>query len=280
MQLPINQPNQTQPQALPKRLTKSGEKTHLLFDFDTWTYDIAFAAQTKEGEILPFQYCMDLVDTRFEEICYKLGCETYTGFLTGSGNHRHEIAVTKPYKSGRGDKPYWYKQIREYLIMKYNAVVTEGIEADDAIAMEAHHNRKAIVVSRDKDFDQTQNRVYTYKCGKQEERLRSQRDNLNSLYYLLTQTLTGDTTDTYPGLRGVGPAKAHDILIKGFNMNHGYGMLQATILAFVDKLGPEEGPRMFLEQVRLAFLVREFKDGKPVLPTLSWSFYERYYGNN
>ncbi len=224
---------------------------------------------------------MDLVDTRFEEICYKLGCETYTGFLTGSGNHRHEIAVSQPYKSGRPPKPYWYKQIREYLIMKYNAVVTEGIEADDAIAMEAHLNPKAIVVSRDKDFDQTPNRVYTYKCGKQNENFRGMlRDGTNCLYFLLTQTLTGDTTDTYPGLRGVGPAKAHDILMSGYTYKREPGMLQATILAFVNKLGPEEGPRMFLEQIRLAFLVREFKDGKPVLPTLSWSFYERYFGNN
>ena len=119
MQMPTPQQSQPTVQRLPI-LTTSGN--HLLFDFDTWCYDVAFAAQQKDGSVLPFSYCTDLIDTRFNEIMIKLDGATYDGYLTGKDNFRYKVATLKPYKGNRTQpKPHWYQAIRDYLVAKYNA---------------------------------------------------------------------------------------------------------------------------------------------------------------
>ena len=63
----------------------------------------------------------------------------YKVYLTGKGNFRHDIAVTEPYKGNRKEKekPVHLEAIRQYLIKDWNAVVSEGEEADDLIAIDA-----------------------------------------------------------------------------------------------------------------------------------------------
>ena len=273
---------------LPK--TKSGDRW-LLFDFDTWTYDVAYAAE-REGEILPFSYVMGVVDTRFEEIMYTLQGTKYIGYLTGKDNFRHNIATVKKYKGNRSGKPYWYNQIRQYLIAKYHAIVVDGMEADDAIAIQATQFLRSevdcVIVSRDKDLVQVPTHVYTYECGKQKESLRTP-SKTNGMLELLKQVITGDTTDNYPGLPGKGEAFFSDLMTRGvaalFKENpistpesvFNKRMFYLVQLAYIDHYG-DTGPERFLEQMRLAFLIRELnEDGSPKLPTLNWSFYERYY---
>ena len=60
--------------------------------------------------------------------------------LTGKGNFRHDVAVTLPYKGNRKytAKPIHYKAIRKHMVDKWDAIVTDGMEADDKLAIRQH----------------------------------------------------------------------------------------------------------------------------------------------
>lgn len=209
---------------------------------------------------------------------------SYSGYLTGSGNFRHQVATVKPYKGNRkAEKPVHYEAIRQYLIDNHNAVVVNGMEADDAVAIEATRNPTAIIVSRDKDLLQLSNLVYSYPLGKSPEKF-----GVGELYNYLQQTITGDTTDNYPGLPGKGPAYfANTIVKEAYRLRNAADMptflediFKRILYAYVEYYG-EQGIERYLEQARLAWLVRELDDqGNPVLPTENFEFYWRYYESN
>ena len=137
-------------------------------------------------------------------------CQRWSLHLTGKGNFRDEIAVTAPYKGNRKDaeKPKHYKLIRDYLVYSWDAVIWQGMEADDAIAIEATELAgEGVIVSLDKDLDQVVGWHYNFV-----------KDNL---YYIDQETadfnfykqfLTGDTVDNIKGVYGIGPKKAEKLL--------------------------------------------------------------------
>lgn len=137
-------------------------------------------------------------------------CQRWSLHLTGKGNFRDEIAVTAPYKGNRkgAEKPKHYKLIRDYLVYSWDAVIWEGMEADDAIAIEATELKgDGVIVSLDKDLDQVVGWHYNFV-----------KDNL---YYINQETadfnfykqfLTGDAVDNIKGVHGIGPKKAEKLL--------------------------------------------------------------------
>lgn len=272
MILPKSSP---QPPHQPLVMMTGDQQNHIVFDFDLWCYDIGFAAQGKDGTLMPFSYCTDLIDTRFTEIMQKLNGSTYEGYLTGTGNFRHSVGTVKPYKGNRtAERPHWYKQIRQYLVLNYNAVIVDGYEADDACAMVMHSRPMCICVTRDKDLKQVPGRMFSYKVGKQAEYLYENLRNWYHSYCFFSQVLTGDTTDNYPGLPGCGPVKAMNILT---GCETAGDMFDAVLNAYRGYYFHDANDR-FLEQATLAWMVRQlYDDGSPVTPTLDKEFYDGYY---
>lgn len=134
----------------------------------------------------------------------------YQVFLTGKGNFRNEVAKTLEYKGNRKDaeKPRYLQSVRDYLVNMYGAVVSEGEEADDLIAIEATKlGYDACIASVDKDFLQVP--CWHYNIGKQEF---VKVDELEGLRFFYSQILTGDRVDSIQGLKGIGPKKADKIL--------------------------------------------------------------------
>ena len=136
-------------------------------------------------------------------------CTRWSLHLTGKNNFRHDVAVTAPYKGNRkSEKPKHYHLLREYLVYAWDAVIWDGFEADDAIAIEATElNGEGVMVSLDKDLDQVVGWHYNFV-----------KDNL---YYINQQTasfnfykqfLTGDAVDNIKGVHGIGPKKAEKLL--------------------------------------------------------------------
>lgn len=129
--------------------------------------------------------------------------------LTGSNNFRKEIAVTVPYKGNRTTpKPEHLPAVREHLVTKWGAIINEGQEADDAIAIEATKLGDAcVMISIDKDFRQIPGNHYNF----------VKREHFNvtpevGLRFLYMQILMGDATDNIVGLYGIGPKKAEKML--------------------------------------------------------------------
>lgn len=246
-----------------------------LIDGDILLYEIGFATQkkTETGEILPapVEEVNQLVDNRIKEICAAVyATESPIIYLTGVGNFRIEIAKQRAYKGNRKQlKPFHYKYIKAYLQSQWNAIIVDGMEADDALCIEQTSRigqRDTIICSRDKDLKQCPGFHYTWECGKQGSwgpawvdhkgvlELRGPKKLIGTgALFFYSQLLTGDATDTYDGLPGCGPIRAHSIL-EGAETE--IDMFQRVLAAYEQKVGPD-ALSMVTEQAHLAWMVRE-----------------------
>lgn len=179
----------------------------VLIDADPLAYR---AVYSKGGDTLSgvVEKINDLYQQITEDIIYEFGNDLkYQSFLTGKNNFRHDIA--KDYKGQRPkEKPALINFARDYIAEEYDAIITDGEEADDAIAIAAtKHYPNAIMVSIDKDFRQVPGILYN-PVKKEFDRI----DHWNGLRFFYQQLLTGDKVDNIHGLYKVGPVKAYKIL--------------------------------------------------------------------
>ena len=154
----------------------------------------------------PLAHALQLVKNLLTKIKSRTGCTDMRIFLSGENNFRYDIATIKPYKGNRTNrKPYWFNEIRQYLIDNRGAEVVQGIEADDALAMFAANN--TILCTIDKDLDQIVGMHYNY----QKDCIYdvSEDSALRSFY---TQLLVGDVTDNIRGVPGVGKKTARRLM--------------------------------------------------------------------
>ena len=111
------------------------EPKYVLVDGDIVAYRAGFSSEGKTSADAE-----DKVDEVMNFIAYKtmsfpVPSNFYT-FLTGADNFRFGIAKSYPYKGNRSksEKPEFLQHSRDYLVSKYNAVISYGEEADDLIA--------------------------------------------------------------------------------------------------------------------------------------------------
>lgn len=175
-----------------------------LIDGDILTYRIGFSCNDED-----FGIARHRLGETIEVICEELGTEEFELFITGKENFRNEYAVTAPYKGNRsGDRPIHYDALRGYMV-EIGAVLVEGQEADDAIAIRATElgMEEAFIVSIDKDFDQVEGWHYNF-VKKQQYYISKTQGLLN--FYM--QFLTGDRIDNIIGVKGIGAVRAKKLL--------------------------------------------------------------------
>ncbi len=120
--------------------------------------------------------------------------------------------VYAEYKANRKHvrKPVGYYAARKWLLTHPAAVVKPHIEADDVIGILATKpGNDALIVSIDKDMKSIPG---TIMCGHSGRETVTTEDDADAWW--LTQTLTGDQVDNYPGCPGIGAVKAAAILKK------------------------------------------------------------------
>jgi len=181
----------------------------ILIDGDIIAYRCAFATKDKGVEDA-LEATDDMMDYVLSECSFHTGNRTYKLFLTGKGNYRHEIAKTAEYKGNRKsvEKPLHLNDIREHMVGKWNAIVSDGEEADDLIAKGAtEYGRKCVIASADKDMLQLAAAHFNFNRGE----WKFVKD-FEGLTFFYTQILTGDAADNIIGLFRVGPKKAEKIL--------------------------------------------------------------------
>lgn len=215
-------------------------------------------------EIQPVENCLQIVKLSLtqviEDIRVKFKEEVETRvYLSGKGNFRETAAVTKPYKGNREDtaKPMYYKEIGEYLRTTYNAITTEGIEADDAIGISATECRErqvaCCVVSNDKDLRQIPGNHYNWVT---KEFFSVSPKEAKTRFFI--QLLAGDPTDNVPGLPGIGEARAAKLLEDAKSPEE---MVDACWDAYWEtdnlKLDKYATVRYFLEQANLVYILRD-----------------------
>lgn len=264
-----------------------------LIDGDVLRYEIGYAAEvgwravTGEPEsIPPFDYVAKVLHQRIDNICNEVGAtQEPVLYLSGKTNFRNDIATVKPYKGTRvSKKPWHFANLTAYMINVLGAVVCEGIEADDQIAMDHTASEgTTIVCSRDKDLRQLPGWFYSWELGKQPsfgpiniERqgtlsLSSDHKKLTGtgLAFFYAQCLIGDTVDNIPGCPGIGPVAAYNELAQH------EGDTQAMLESVLSLYGKAYdycdggwfsglGEEALLEQGRLLWLCRRRnEDGSP-----------------
>lgn len=136
--------------------------------------------------------------------------------LTDSeGNWRK--TVYPAYKSNRKAvrKPLVLRAMRQYLMDNFETRLRPTLEGDDIMGILATHSTlvqgEKIIVSIDKDMKTIPGLIYN--PGREEEGIVSITREQADRWHMF-QTLTGDTTDGYPGCPSIGPKKADDILSK------------------------------------------------------------------
>ena len=181
----------------------------ILVDGDIFAYRAAFSCEDQEVEDA-LDKVDDLIQWAIYECTLKYDVHDHQVFLTGKGNFRYDIAVTKEYKGNRKEteKPRHLSAIRKHRTKNWDAIVSKGEEADDLIGIAATEGgEESVVVTIDKDMLQIPCRHYN--PNKKEFTVVSEFDGLKFFY---TQILTGDRADNIMGLYGIGPKKAEKIL--------------------------------------------------------------------
>lgn len=190
--------------------------------FASGLYDDAKSAKaaaelTHKGQVWsrkdpePEDKALMLVDVMIRDIKERYAQENpdLVLFLTGVGNHRYSIATRASYKGNRSGAapPCHLRAIRNHLVSKYGAVVSQGREADDDIALAAAEFPDCLVCSTDKDLMQIKGRHFDF-VKKEEVTVSAKEANLN----FFSQCISGDATDAIPGATGYGPVKSRKAL--------------------------------------------------------------------
>lgn len=140
-----------------------------------------------------------------EEWTKSAQCQDSIMFLSPSSTFRHDLSPTYKAHRKKRDKPAWLSEVRAFLGERFESVTQPNIEADDSLGIyqTCVDDDATVIVTVDKDLLQIPGRMYnpvkdTHHITTPEE----------GYQLFLTQWLTGDSVDGYPGLKGVGPKKA------------------------------------------------------------------------
>ena len=147
--------------------------------------------------------------------------------VKGRGNYRKDLYPK--YKANRkvdDDLKQYLTYGHEYMVEKYEAVMADGMEADDLVSIWAYEARDAevsyCVVGIDKDLLQIPGNHYNFH-KQTHEFIDDDTANLK----LMLQCLTGDTSDNIPGIKGIGPKKA-DKILSGIPMARRWSRVRAA----------------------------------------------------
>ena len=149
--------------------------------------------------------------------------------VKGKGNFRKDLYADYKANRNREYEPEHKAALNyghQYMVEKYNAVMADGMEADDLVCIWAHEAREMeenfLIAGIDKDLKQIPGHHYNF--NKQEFDFV---DDDTANYNLMLQCLTGDSGDNIPGLRGIGPKKAAGI-IQGVPMDRRWNRVRAA----------------------------------------------------
>ena len=264
-----------------------------LIDADLIAYEAASAADmVEEGyERRSFDYVIDKVDESIRFITENSGCDSYELFITGKDNFRYDIATVKPYKGNRSDKPKpFYLESTRKLLESYGAVVCDGMEADDMLAVRAREMeyKDCCICSRDKDLRMVPCMQYSWEVGLQPEWGPELVDTLGELHFRFSdkilkngeksnaikkvwgtglkwfyaQLIIGDSTDNISGLEGKGGGLVHQVIYPCTSEEE---LFTAAFSAYTDKYGDTAAERL-LEQGRLLWMHDTLdEEGKVIL---------------
>ena len=232
----------------------------ILIDADFIVYKACAAAETEidwgDDTILVTSKFSDAYNATKRELTKlenKFG--TFTPmilFFSDSTNFRKKILPD--YKGHRNrKKPCGYKRVINKLKTEFEVILMPTLEADDAMGIYATKHPGNIIVSPDKDMKQIPGELYNL-----DETFTIDKD-AGAKWHLI-QSISGDQTDGYGGVPGIGVKRAEPL----FN-DKGYSW-KTVVEAFAERDLSEDDA---LTNARLAKILTvddyDFKKNRPIL---------------
>lgn len=218
------------------------------------------------AEAEPLENALALAKRQLVRVMEKLDKDGYKYdrlelFLTGKGNFRDQVATIRPYKGNRVamEKPVHYQALRRYLRERWGAIVIDGWEADDEVAMQAARHgydpQEVMIVSQDKDLRTVQGLLFNYRRNTYE--LLTEKQALVNFY---RQILTGDATDNIVGCYRTGEAAATRLIQESMTEREMYDAVLGEVEKSLERKGcPYSGmtaEAVVLETGRLLHMYR------------------------
>ncbi|MDE7065083.1 MAG: hypothetical protein K2O70_06370 [Desulfovibrionaceae bacterium] len=246
----------------------------LLVDADVLVYQAAAAAQKiisfEEDTFLPVASLTDALATfnlKLHALLRTLDATDYRLCFSDDDANLFRRKLFPAYKRNREGKPrpVILKPLRDHLLRELSpsrVCRKPALEADDCMGILATRpsfmpGRRKIIVSIDKDMRGIPGLFHD--MGHPEQDVQTITTEQADLWFM-TQTLTGDPVDGYPGCPGVGPATAAKLFR---DAPPTIDALWPVVLAACAKAGL--GPEYALTQARLARILRaedyDFKKG-------------------
>lgn len=180
-----------------------------LIDADLVAYINAASAEND-----PLDVALRRVDEHMDRIIGATAADSYKAFLSGDNNFRYKI--NPAYKANRKDlvRPVHLQSCREYLVVNWGANVTDGYEADDALAMT--QTEETVICSIDKDMLQVPGKHYSWPIIRKgvviRDHIFTEVSELEGLKFFYKQMLIGDSSDNVFGIKGIGKVGAAKII--------------------------------------------------------------------
>jgi DNA polymerase-1 len=225
------------------------------------------AANTKSfsfGSSVDVDKAISDATTMVEEWTEMAGCTESRVLFTGEHNFRKFISPT--YKMGRKEKPEGYWEVVRAVRERFPCDCVDGLEADDLMGILGTSPRwfdRSVVVSLDKDMATLPCHIFNPNKDPAPRLIHPTQAD----YFWWTQTLTGDITDGYPGVPGVGPKKAKHWLTLNVPRGTEDPMWHRVRAAYLDAGLTEEDA---LLNARMARILRHDDYDKPNKAVKLW----------
>lgn len=203
--------------------------------------------------------CKLLVDMMIKNINNAVNANYFNLYLTVGKCFRYTIYPE--YKANRkyGEVKHLF-DTKQYLIDKYQAVSSTGLEADDLVCITKNKFSKlgyeCVIVSPDKDILFLEGTHYN---PKRNEWVKT--DKEESELYFWKSMITGDTADNLPGIKGIGEVGANKLL----DYKHINDWRSIVFNKYCEVYGEKYGIEMFYKMYNCLKMVDEYDFNLPTL---------------
>lgn len=203
-----------------------------LLDGDVVLYRTGFAADAQNA---PMEINLVRAEETIRNIMNATHATSLKVYLSDTLENNFRYKIYPEYKANRKDapRPKYYADIKQFLINEFDAVITTGQEADDALGIDQTYYRDELqqgwsfgalikqegktpietngepccICSIDKDLLQVPGMHYNFVKGEIREVT-----ELDGLRHFYEQLLKGDRTDNIPGIDRIGEKKAAKLM--------------------------------------------------------------------
>lgn len=201
-----------------------------ILDLDSIVFSIGYAKDFIKPDSMIEEHC----DSLMNSILTKSLATHYIGFIKGKDTIKERLVFNYEYKQNRkSGTPIFWNYTKQYLINKWGAIESNGLEVDDAVNITRLNLKDSFIVAIDKDLLMLEGRHYNWR---KDEWFENTEESAN--YKFLLSMCTGDSVDNIKGLPGKG-VKWFEDRFSGYTPTIG-SLLDEYILHFGENKGIDE----------------------------------------